>query len=274
MSRLTYMTYYHYFGARYYDSDNSLWLSVDPLADKYPSLSSYMYAEGNPVMMVDPNGMATIARKQVKQDWFMNEKTGDVYYNSELKKGDEGKGLMQGDNWVHMGKNGMFNNSSEGGSDIEVNSQNKDLQTDYHSGKSSNNEAYYNGDNAENLMDRMGYKLVPNRVLVEKNIRETTYRTGRNHITQRTGKIKIIGLTGQYVKDDHVKIRSKNTEYSHLDVSKNIITGVRKESEIYTENYIYGPKDVFYKLGKILKFGEALNGKHDHVNKRSYNLFD
>jgi RHS repeat-associated protein len=28
-----------YFGARYYDSDLSVWLSVDPLADKYPHLS-------------------------------------------------------------------------------------------------------------------------------------------------------------------------------------------------------------------------------------------
>jgi hypothetical protein len=30
---------YSYFGARYYDSDLSVWLSVDPLADKYPHLS-------------------------------------------------------------------------------------------------------------------------------------------------------------------------------------------------------------------------------------------
>lgn len=32
-------TSYSYFGARYYDSDLSIWLSVDPLASKYPSLS-------------------------------------------------------------------------------------------------------------------------------------------------------------------------------------------------------------------------------------------
>ena len=31
-------TGYYYFGARYYNSDLSLWLSVDPMADKYPSL--------------------------------------------------------------------------------------------------------------------------------------------------------------------------------------------------------------------------------------------
>ena len=30
-------TQYSYFGARYYDSDLSVWLSVDPMSDKYPS---------------------------------------------------------------------------------------------------------------------------------------------------------------------------------------------------------------------------------------------
>ena len=46
-----------YFGARYYSSDISIWLSVDPLASKYPSMSAYMYCAGNPVMLVDPDGM-------------------------------------------------------------------------------------------------------------------------------------------------------------------------------------------------------------------------
>ncbi len=32
------------------------WLSVDPLADKYPSLSPYAYCANNPVMLVDPDG--------------------------------------------------------------------------------------------------------------------------------------------------------------------------------------------------------------------------
>ena len=54
-------TGYSYFGARYYDSDLSgLFLSVDPMADKYPSISPYAYCMWNPVKLVDPNGMDTI----------------------------------------------------------------------------------------------------------------------------------------------------------------------------------------------------------------------
>ena len=36
------------------------WLSVDPLADKYPSLSPYAYCGWNPVRLVDPDG----------EDWY------------------------------------------------------------------------------------------------------------------------------------------------------------------------------------------------------------
>ena len=45
-----------YFGARYYTSDLSVWLSVDPMSDKYPSLSPYTYCANNPIKLVDPNG--------------------------------------------------------------------------------------------------------------------------------------------------------------------------------------------------------------------------
>ena len=46
-----------YFGARYYDSDLMIgWLSVDPLADKYPNISPYAYCAWNPTRLVDPDG--------------------------------------------------------------------------------------------------------------------------------------------------------------------------------------------------------------------------
>ena len=49
-----------YFGSRYYSSDLSVWLSVDPMAAKYPSLSPYVYCADNPVKLVDPNGDSII----------------------------------------------------------------------------------------------------------------------------------------------------------------------------------------------------------------------
>lgn len=50
-------TGYGYFGARYMDHElMTMWLSVDPLADKYPSISPYAFCAWNPVKLVDPDG--------------------------------------------------------------------------------------------------------------------------------------------------------------------------------------------------------------------------
>ncbi len=46
----------YYYGARYYNPKISVWLSVDPLAHKYPSLSPYVFTGNNPIMLVDPDG--------------------------------------------------------------------------------------------------------------------------------------------------------------------------------------------------------------------------
>ena len=41
---------------RHYNSDLSIWLSVDPMFDKYPGVSPYAYCGNNPVVLKDPNG--------------------------------------------------------------------------------------------------------------------------------------------------------------------------------------------------------------------------
>ncbi len=64
-----------YFGARYYSSDLSIWLSVDPMSGKYPSLSPYVYCADNPVKLVDPNG----------------EEVGDYFSMSGRYLGTDGK---------------------------------------------------------------------------------------------------------------------------------------------------------------------------------------
>ena len=71
-----------YFGSRYYNSDLSIWLSVDPMSDKYPSLSPYVYCADNPVKLVDPNG----------EDWYLlNGEMRHTYEYTSKKAFDEAK---------------------------------------------------------------------------------------------------------------------------------------------------------------------------------------
>ena len=50
-------TGYGYFGARYMDHElMTMWLSVDPMSDKYPNMSPYNYCAWNPVRLIDPDG--------------------------------------------------------------------------------------------------------------------------------------------------------------------------------------------------------------------------
>jgi len=70
-------TGFSYFGARYYDSDLSgLFTSVDPMADKYPSISPYAYCAWNPVKLIDPDG---------KTIWLLDEDGSKVQYTPNMK---------------------------------------------------------------------------------------------------------------------------------------------------------------------------------------------
>ena len=81
-------TGYSYFGARYLEHELMTgWLSVDPMSDKYPSISPYAYCAWNPVRLVDPEG-------EEIDDYFSREgkylgsddaKTNNVRIISEMK---------------------------------------------------------------------------------------------------------------------------------------------------------------------------------------------
>ena len=47
----------HYYGARYYQSKLSVWLSVDPLASERSWVNPYNFVQNNPITRIDPTGM-------------------------------------------------------------------------------------------------------------------------------------------------------------------------------------------------------------------------
>ena len=52
----------------------TMWLSVDPLADKYPSISPYAYCAWNPVKLVDPDG----------NDWYIPQGQSTPIYDKNI----------------------------------------------------------------------------------------------------------------------------------------------------------------------------------------------
>ena len=48
----------YYYGARYYESRVSLWMSTDPMEKNMPYSSTYTYCHNNPINRIDENGLA------------------------------------------------------------------------------------------------------------------------------------------------------------------------------------------------------------------------
>ena len=81
-----------YFGSRYYSSDLSIWLSVDPMSDKYPSLSPYVYCANNPIKLVDPNGEEIGDYYDLNGKWLGKDRKNDnlAYTATSVEKDESG----------------------------------------------------------------------------------------------------------------------------------------------------------------------------------------
>lgn len=69
------------FGARRYFPKYAIWSSVDPLAGSFANVSPFAYCSNNPVLFVDPNGMAWYSYRDKDEDGNDVKK----YYYSETK---------------------------------------------------------------------------------------------------------------------------------------------------------------------------------------------
>ena len=81
----------YYYGARYMQPVASIWYGVDPLMEKYPNVSGYVYCLGNPVKLVDPDGHA------VETIWdAANVVLGVGSFIDNVKQGNVGAAAIDG----------------------------------------------------------------------------------------------------------------------------------------------------------------------------------
>jgi len=60
----------YYFGERYYDPRISLWYGVDPMTEKHPDYSAFVYTANNPIKFIDPDGQDYYEGEDGKIQWF------------------------------------------------------------------------------------------------------------------------------------------------------------------------------------------------------------
>ena len=156
------------YGARRYDPALARWTTPDPLGDSYLPYSPYAYCLNNPIKLVDPNG--------AYMDWFMNEVSGDVYYNSTYGKNDAEN--INGEGWTWLGGNGMFSAGTVGDllSDWDAilhGSDNFRLRVENVGTEDNpefNIEAQIQGESAKSFMKGKGYDFKPKEYIYQKDV--------------------------------------------------------------------------------------------------------
>ena len=189
-------------------------------------------------------------------DWFENEETGEIYYNANMHKGDEGTGAMKGSGWKWLGANGMFTDGDMGAEisliaqnhgRIEINRGDISLMLDPNSAKS--------------FMAAQGYKQVPKQAI------EYSYSYTESY-TSTPGHNFHITYGENYRYWEKVAYVPKGSDVISTTPIGQALYGKPHSDPFYipqvTRNiYSYEQTTKLRLLGKVIK---TLNGYHDYVN--------
>ena len=101
------------YGARYYEPVLSRFTTMDPLAEKFYSISPYAYCAGNPVMFVDPDGRAW--KPTFSEDHDGNQTPNGYEWIDEDKSYDSEGNLLAGlySQAIFFSDNGTFDSSKK-----------------------------------------------------------------------------------------------------------------------------------------------------------------
>ena len=255
-------TGYGYFGGRYMDYELiTMWLSVDPMADKYPSISPYAYCAWNPMKLVDPDG----------NDWYKNELTGAIYYNNNVKgAGAAGTGAMKGEGWNYLGANGMFATGPFQNTDWIIVTKNGGKW--YHNKYTGriDMELSLDGNNAKSLMKSVGYQQVPTQVITYNDTYTQDMSGLQGHTFHLTyGNEYEYAEKIAYIPDSYRESRRSivgRTEYGNYDPFKNSTPYANRQTISY-----YDPSTFVKVIGAIFSGLKPIHGGyHDYVNRYNF----
>ena len=88
----------YYYGARYYNSRLSIWLSNDSEEDKHPNSTTYCYAANNPIKFIDPDGNDIVIAGKESSSVTLTTNLIDIRVNASAL------GINWGGNYVLQGE--------------------------------------------------------------------------------------------------------------------------------------------------------------------------
>ena len=251
------------YGARMYDAELGRWFSVDPMAESYYSLSSYNYCANSPILFIDPDGQA--------MDWFVDA-DGSLYYDPFMKKGDESK---LGDSWSWLGENGMFGTPDRNILNKYSNRISKkgfSTKEMYIAGtgewrKVGLPTAYFDRNNALEVMDDLGYKYAMTQYVEDKTSYTMYLDKGRGHMADFIyGKQKVSVEKATYLpKDKSVHHYQGIENIGKAEIKWNITMLSEKSLRRYSHPVVV---DAFWNtFWNLTKFGSKFGSEFDYRDK-------
>ena len=149
---------------RYYYSAIGRTPTMDAHAENYYHISPYAWCGNNFVNAFDPDG----------RDWFQNNETGEVQYNSELRASDIGSApQLTGDGWSWLGDNNLFGTVDEkflSDNKSSFSNERGDISGYYPIGEADGTtrrgyQIWLSPESSQNFMDAQGYKSVPTQAI-------------------------------------------------------------------------------------------------------------
>ncbi len=210
----------YYYGARYYDPRVSIWLSVDPLAEKYPSYSPYNYCADNPVKYIDPDGKIIVDPNG--NIVFIPIQTGVNKHQADMEgaKGEFGVIFTNDGKPIYV-----FRNLSD----------KKSWNTDCHGQTFTKGKYWIDSPQVENLLKGDGYSQIKDKsklkvgdVVVYRNKETNEVEDSRtiSKIDKKTGEITVYGQGGleeeNYEKNINEAWDGKQTFYRKTQQNKKV----------------------------------------------------
>jgi len=235
------------YSARQMDPALGQFTTMDPLAEKYYSVSPYAYCLNNPVNAIDPDGREI--------DWFIKDKTGDLYFD---RNRTEQSFSLEGEDYSRIGGNDLFDNYAEGSHQMSINYE-----------------------DAKGLVSNHGYSIEASQQLFSINSSTSSYSTGKNNVTIDNGFDIYINEKYTLAPKYHTRSTTHSKMLAHDAVPTwyEFAAGTKVAREVWREGYNYTPISKGQRtLINILKgtytFMSNLQGNIEQKNIKVYHTWD